>query len=54
MHRVTSTNMQRLLAELSAHHFPNPPATPAQVAGSFSDFLEKALTSADTYFWLKG
>ncbi|MGE6761400.1 SMI1/KNR4 family protein [Corallococcus interemptor] len=24
--------MQRLLAEISAHHFPNPPATEAQVA----------------------
>ncbi|NRD58398.1 SMI1/KNR4 family protein [Corallococcus exiguus] len=26
------TNMQRLLAEISARHFPNPPATPAQLA----------------------
>ncbi|QAT85557.1 hypothetical protein EJ065_3997 [Corallococcus coralloides] len=26
------TNMQRLLTEISQHHFPNPPATPAQVA----------------------
>ncbi|NOK22075.1 SMI1/KNR4 family protein [Corallococcus carmarthensis] len=26
------TNIQRLLAELTQHHFPNPPATPAQLA----------------------